>query len=212
MVRKHMVPLHGRWISRGHSRTWTSEHRLFRRGLCSPVGIDRGPLNPIQDLWDIRVSEGCTESGWTFAVTDNWKTQKNGAGDMEPWTGKTTFYARKVGKLQHNVLVLDCKSSRIQIGSLVSSSMQGSPGEMDVDVGQTVEVMGHGIGTVTCMGCCGYKGAAEVACDDGSMHHISCMQDLRGSMQSNANIAGDVENSRKVQWADAEDSGRPGIE
>ena len=192
-------------MARGGDSIWVREHRAERQELFSPIGVVRGPCLPYNELWELRMTEGVTRSGRRFTLTDSWMAQGSGKTLKEPWTGRTSFFAKRHRGFGKDALHLDTleltaqsQSSRINNFGDAGSRCQ------NWSVGYIVRIMGHGDGVLTGIGCCGHKGLFEVQYKDGTKYHV------RGNMcikrfPKDDNVEGE-QCMQAPRWADVVES------
>ena len=79
------------WDMRGAGGRWIRRHGGWRRSLCTPCRIPKGPRREVR-LQGLRVTRGVTSEGESFEVRDNWMDPKAAHRDLGFWwIGKTMF-------------------------------------------------------------------------------------------------------------------------
>ena len=80
-------------VSQGVQR----KHGKHSKALFTPEGVDEASMGcSVDDIGDVRVTEGRTENGEEFVIEDFWRAAKNPQRLLEhKWTGPTTFKQRK---------------------------------------------------------------------------------------------------------------------
>ena len=151
---------------------------------------------PYEELWPIRITSGTTSKGQKFTITDNWRRESGVSELSESWTGTTSFYSTKFGKLGKQLMSMDSNIDK----DLASMNCKEMNIEGEIYVGAIVDVDGHGRGKVTGLNCCGRSNMAEVMYEDGTSYHVP----MDGSIKMAGTSTDEKELiKQKGRWADA---------
>ena len=176
--------------------------------MFSPLGVVRGPTYPYNELWQLRLTEGPTASGRRFSITDSWMSAGAHTPLTEEWTGMTTFFSKKRGGYGKDTLNLHAPELnslpdgiRLPTFGINSNVMTGGE-HQEWNIGDVVDVDGHGQATISGVGCCGYKGLFEISYSDGTKFHVrgdKCVKVVSGKHQEKCKAV------RDSRWADVGD-------
>ena len=92
---KELVSGVDEWIQREGAVIRT--HKVLRKALFTPKDVDSSQRGcSVDELGDIRVTRGVTETGEEFSIEEFWRASKNPHRLLqERWTGSTEFRRRR---------------------------------------------------------------------------------------------------------------------